>query len=137
MGYNTHKKNGTTPAPYVHQDYPAVFYGPDNAKVIVNGPLEVPEGWHDSPRKVGDPKARTTVPGLEEALAGGGESPSLVSDEDEEEIKKGDDELGLPAYDDITAAQLEAALDKEGVAYKSSDDKYTLYLAFRAVLSEA
>lgn len=49
--------------------WPAVFYGPDGASETFNSPLEVPDGWHDHPSKVGDKNAKTVIPGYEEAVA--------------------------------------------------------------------
>jgi hypothetical protein len=60
------------------EKWPAVFYGPDGQQEVYNGPLEVPEGWHDHPAKVGDAKAKTEIPGYEEAVA-------AQSDADEDE----------------------------------------------------
>lgn len=131
MAYNKHKKDGNKPAAYVHQAWPAWFYGPDGQSAIFNGPLEVPEGWHDNPDKVGDSKAVTEIPGLDEAEAALQNQPSET---DEEELKKGDEELGLPPYDTVTAKQIQAALDKEGVPYSREDDKLALYKLFRDTL---
>ena len=49
--------------------WPAVFYGPDGASEVFGSPLEVPEGWHDHPSKVGDKSAKTEIPGYDEAVA--------------------------------------------------------------------
>lgn len=63
------------------QHWPAVFYGPDGQQEVFNGPLEVPEGWHDHPSKVGDDNAKTEIPGYEDAVA----AANLDAEEGEEE----------------------------------------------------
>jgi hypothetical protein len=40
-------------APYVHQEWPAWFYGPNGAAHIFNSPEEVPNGWASHPSLVG------------------------------------------------------------------------------------
>lgn len=69
--------------------WPAWFYGPDGKGAIFNGPLEVPEGWHDSPDKVGNDKAKTVIPGYEEAVAQLKESGD---EEHEERLQAGQQE---------------------------------------------
>lgn len=49
--------------------WPAWFFGPGGASAVFEGPLEVPEGWHDDPNKVGVRGAKTEIPGYEEAVA--------------------------------------------------------------------
>lgn len=125
---------------YNHQDWPAVFYGPDGQRQVFNGPLEVPEGWHDSPDKFGkDGKAlrgaETEIPGLEEALAAGG-SAGDAEEDDEDDGHEGDESIGLPAYDDVTAAQIKTMLDKEGVAYETDANKPRLFAQLREALME-
>ena len=48
--------------------WPAVFYGPDGEQETFNGPLEVPDGWHDHPRKFKTGE-KTRIHGYEEAVA--------------------------------------------------------------------
>lgn len=122
MGYNTHKDQ--KPATYEHQSWPAWFYGEDGQAQIFNGPDEVPEGWHDNPAKVGDKDAVTHLPGATGTPAA--DAPTL----------EGDEELGLPAYDDVTATQIKAMLDREGVGYGHNDDKKSLYTALAEALSD-
>ena len=48
-----------TPAPYVHQPYPAKRYGPKGATCYVQDEAAdkaLGPGWHDHPAKVGSPK---------------------------------------------------------------------------------
>jgi hypothetical protein len=40
-------------APYVHQDWPAWFYGPDGAKGVFNSQDEGPSGWASHPDLIG------------------------------------------------------------------------------------
>ena len=42
------KAPGAAPE-YVHQDWPAVRYGPNGARIVCHKPEDVPEGWADSP----------------------------------------------------------------------------------------
>lgn len=101
--------------------WPAVFYGPDGQNQIFQRPTEVPEGWHDNPAKVGDPDAVTVIPGLDEALAGEGSEVEEDEEGDDEELE------AIPAYEDITAAEIKALLDKHGVTYGATDSKTQLY----------
>lgn len=48
--------------------WPAVFYGPDGQEETFNGPLEVPDGWHDHPRKFKSGE-KTVIHGYDEAVA--------------------------------------------------------------------
>lgn len=48
--------------------WPAVFYGPDGEQETFNNPLEVPEGWHDHPRKFKSGE-KTKIHGYDEAVA--------------------------------------------------------------------
>lgn len=74
------------PPPYVYQAWPAWFYGPNGEAEIFNRPAEVPEGWHDSPAKVGDPKAVTVIPELDEALAGAETADPVEGQHGQEDI---------------------------------------------------
>lgn len=38
---------------YVHQDWPAVYYGPDGKSQVFQSADEVPDDWRDHPSKVG------------------------------------------------------------------------------------
>lgn len=53
-------------------NWPAWWYGPNNAAQIFAGASEVPEGWVDHPRKVDDsvPPAGTPLTALERATNG-------------------------------------------------------------------
>jgi len=64
--------------------WPSVWYGPDGQSAEFNSPLEVPEGWHDHPSKVGDKNAKSDIPFYEEAVAAS-ESELTGGDEDEDE----------------------------------------------------
>lgn len=50
------------------EHWPAVFYGPDGEQEVFNNPLEVPEGWHDHPRKFKTGE-KTKIHGYDEAVA--------------------------------------------------------------------
>ncbi len=130
MALNGPGRNRRGPAPYVHKAWPAWFYGPEGQSQVFTSPLDVPKGWHDDPKKVGDPKAKTEIPGLDEALAGADKKP-LDDDGD------GDEEHDLPAYDDITANQIKDKLDEYGVAYEANDSKGDLYKLLSKAVEEA
>lgn len=81
------------------EHWPAVFYGPADhdgeppQSATFNNPLEVPDGWHDHPAKVGDPKAKTEIPGYEEAVAAANESG------DEDDGDEGEDDVNGDGVD--------------------------------------
>lgn len=66
--------------------WPSTLYGPEGQVQVFNSPLEVPEGWHDNPKKVGDPKAKTILPFYEEALAAAESDIKEGSDEEAKEV---------------------------------------------------
>lgn len=81
--------------------WPSTLYGPEGQVQVFNSPLEVPEGWHDNPKKVGDPKAKTILPFYEEALAA---AESDIKEGIDEEVKEDatvaenkESETGAPA----------------------------------------
>lgn len=82
------------------EHWPATFYGPpahegeEPQSAVFEGPLEVPEGWHDHPRKVGDPKAKTEIPGYEEAVAA-----AEAGEDDGEDGEDGEQKLNADGVD--------------------------------------
>lgn len=59
--------------------WPSWMYGPNGASMICNGPEEVPEGWVDSPAKVGQqpepaPKKKGKPAPVEEPKADNGDA---------------------------------------------------------------
>jgi hypothetical protein len=115
---------------YVHADWPAMYYSGPNGETdahICNGPAEVKDGWHDSPAKFnadGTPikDAVTVVPGKAEADAGAATG------------HEGNETIGLPAYDDITAKELKERLDEAGIPYGAKADKAELYEELKLAL---
>lgn len=129
--------------------WPAVFYGPDGEAETFDGPLEVPSGWHDHPSKVGNKKAKTEIPGREEAEAAARDSGD--DDDDDELGREGEDEEEdlenepeenspandlapssnddvLPDYDDITKDDIIDRLHKlDDITFNQSWDKLRLY----------
>lgn len=103
---------------YVFQAWPAMFYGPDGQSAAFEGPLDVPEGWHDNPAKVGVKGAKTVIPGLEEAEAAQGN--------DTDENEKGAP-AAVPEYDDITAAQIVERLTAKKATFNETWGKQRLY----------
>lgn len=89
------------------QHWPGCYYGPDDQVEIFNSPLEVPEGWHDHPSKVDDPKAKTVIPGYAEAVAAA--ETEQKDDADEEELEDADDEAAAPA--ETASAEADAGED--------------------------
>lgn len=39
---------------YIHQEWPAMFYGPKGESDIFNSAEEVPKGWKDAPTPVAE-----------------------------------------------------------------------------------
>lgn len=134
--------------------WPSFYYGPEGQAQVFSNPLEVPEGWHDSPDKVGDPDAVTVIPFYDEAVAAanGSEAEEGEDDEDQSEeqgeetsdelISEGDDGQGegdeegqgeelqveeLPALDDITKDEIAARLRAKGVNFNPTWNKERLY----------
>lgn len=112
-------------------NWPAWYYGPQGQSQIFNSPIEVPEGWHDTPAKFGEDgealeDAVTEIPGLEEALVAG----SIASVDDDDGDKKPD----VPEYNDITVAEIKTLLDDYEVEYEDADKKPELYAKLKAAL---
>lgn len=110
------------------QNWPAWFYGPNGQSQIFNGPLEVPDGWHDSPDKFdADGKevkgAHTEIPDYEEAKAAAEEEEARVADAEDEDGETD----GLPSYDRITVKTLKDRLDERGSTYAANASKRDLY----------
>ena len=111
--------------------WPSWFYGPHGQSAVFAGPLEVPEGWHDTPNKFGEDgealeDAETEIPGYAEAVAN-------AEDSDESEDEEAET---FPTYNDITVVELKAYLDKNDVAYEADDNKTALYEAASAHFAE-
>lgn len=129
--------------------WPAVFYGPDGASEVFGSPLEVPEGWHDHPSKVGDNSAKTEIPGYDEAVVAaerdadavtaGGTSVGEGGDDD---LNGGDDDLNggvdlsepadhkgyaLPDIKDITKDEIKKQLQARKVQFNSNWNAQRLY----------
>lgn len=134
--------------------WPSIFYGPNGQSQVFSSPLEVPDGWHDSPAKVGDPKAKTEIPFYDEAVAAANSTPANEGDGDEkqqdEESEEGQDELipegddeqpgegegeqqeevqveALPALEDITKDEIAARLRAKGANFNPTWSKERLY----------
>lgn len=117
--------------------WPSWFYGPNHQAQVFASPIEVPEGWHDSPDKFDEdgqplPDAHTDIPGLDEALAA---SEGLSEDGDEGDDGEGEEETpDVPEYDDITVAEIKALLDDYEVEYADSDKKADLYAKLKTAM---
>lgn len=99
--------------------WPAWYYGPDGQSEIFQDPLQVPDGWHDSPDKFGpDGKAlkdaKTEIPGLEEAVAAANEKAANMTEEE-----KAEEELGLSRD---TAIEDASSVDGEKDGDNTVDD---------------
>lgn len=122
--------------------WPMWFYGPDGQSQIFNGPLEVPDGWHDSPDKFGDDGkavrgAKTDIPGYDDAVAEeeAKAEAGAEADAEEDDGERPDDDAAdgdIPGYDDITKDKLREELDEMKVSYDRGDNKASLYTAFKA-----
>lgn len=81
------------------EHWPAVFYGPDGEEETFNNALEVPDGWHDHPRKFKTGE-KTEIHGYDEAVAAaeaaGGLAPEGGTPVDEDED---DDDLNGDGVD--------------------------------------
>lgn len=143
--------------------WPSVYYGPDGQSQVFSNPLEVPEGWHDSPAKVGDPKAVTDIPFYDEAVAAansttaneGGDDEEQQDQEDEEGqdelVSEGDDEQSgeredeqqeelqvetLPDLNDITKEEIAARLRSKGANFNPTWSKERLYGVLKDALED-
>lgn len=143
--------------------WPSVFYGPKGQSQVFSSPLEVPDGWHDSPAKVGDAKAKTEIPFYDEAVAAANSTPANEGDGDEEqqdeEGEEGQDELepegddeqpgegegeqqeevqveALPALEDITKDEIAARLRAKGANFNPTWSKERLYGVLKDALED-
>lgn len=144
--------------------WPSVFYGPNGQSQVFSSPLEVPEGWHDSPAKVGDPKAKTEIPFYDEAVAAANSTPANEGGDDEEQqdqeneegqqdelVPEGDDEQSgegedeqqeelqveaLPDRNDITKEEIAARLRAKGANFNPTWSKERLYGVLKDALED-
>lgn len=121
------------------QNWPSWFYGPDNQSQIFNGPLEVPDGWHDSPDKFdedGKPKpgAKTEIPDYEEAVKEQEAKAAAAEEDDDSEPEDGeaDESNDVKAFADIDRSELREELDGMEVEYEKGDRKAALYDKYKA-----
>lgn len=130
-------------------NWPGWWYGPDGEAEIFNGPLEVPEGWHDHPRKHLSEGELSVIVGLEEALVARDEQALEQAERDKQKLEEAADDDGdatpstdndeldltnqdvveetLLPVDDLSAEEIKARLQGREVAFNASWSKQRLY----------
>lgn len=136
------------------KNWPKWFYGPDGQGQIFTHPLDVPDGWHDNPKKVGDPKAVTVIPDYAEAVAAAeAELAQEVAVEpeaeevEEETVAASDEKVEaaveeieadpLPPVDDILKSDIVDRLNAMKIVHNPSWNKDRLYELLRDNLTGA